>query len=78
MLKNKMDVNLKEDSGTKLTQQRFLPATGQSWIKKCYVAALRSITRAHALEVKNSAKFAKKKKGLHLKPRHFVVVEGIF
>lgn len=24
MLKNKMDVNLKEDSGTKLTQQRFL------------------------------------------------------
>lgn len=30
MLKNKMDVNLKEDSGTKLTQQRFLRPLGRA------------------------------------------------
>ena len=32
----------------------------QSWIRKCCVTAMRSITRAQALEVKYSAKFGEK------------------
>lgn len=44
---------------------------------KCYVTGVRSITRAQALEGKKFSEIFRKK-GLAFKPRHLVVVEGIF
>lgn len=55
-----------------------LCAQGQSWTTQCYVMAMRSITRAQALELKKFCEIYGGKRGWHLNLKHLVVVEAIF
>ena len=50
----------------------------QNWITKGYVTVRRSITQGSRIRGEKFSKICGEKRGWHLKPSHFVAVEGIF